>query len=74
MLNHYDLWLTRSLGRHLHSPSQRHMDALKPIYRFCQQERKMGPCITRKDRLDLRAILTVTMRLVRILENRYLVI
>ena len=40
------------LGRHLHNPSQRHVDALKPIYRYLSSRANDGPIYDQKGPLE----------------------
>lgn len=40
------------LGRHLHDPSQRHVDALKPIYGYLSTRENDGPVYDKNSPLD----------------------
>lgn len=40
-------------GRHLHDPAQRHMDALKHVYRYLSSRAKQGPTYTKVGPLQL---------------------
>lgn len=40
------------LGGHLHNPSQRHVDALKPIYRYLASRSGNGPAYNKRSPLE----------------------
>lgn len=60
------------LGRHLHNPSQRHVDALKPIYIYLATLADDELCMTKKDLLNLHATRTAITQHVRTLVNQCL--